>query len=59
MIQFNVSIFAWPCVLSVAVPRSGGYHLEMGGMSLQDTVGVNRKNGATTETHGAGAWYMG
>ena len=38
---------------------SGGYHLEMGGMPLHNVVGINSKNGATTENQGAGVKYMG
>ena len=34
------------------------YHLEMGGMPLDDAVGVNWKMGVTPENQGAGAWYM-
>ena len=36
-----------------ALPCSGGYHLEGGGMPLHDAVGINCKNGATTEYRGA------
>ena len=35
-----------------ALPCSGGYHLETGGMSLHDAVGINCKEGATTENQG-------
>ena len=38
---------------------SGGYHLDRGGMPLHDAVGVNCKNGVTTENQGAGVKYMG
>ena len=52
--------FAWPCVLSrTALPYSGGYHLERGGMPLPDAVGVNCKKGATTEKQGGGVQYTG
>ena len=36
-----------------SLPCSGGYHLERGGMSLHDAVGINCKQGATTENQGA------
>ena len=36
-----------------------GYHLEKGGMTLQDAVGVNCEKGETTENQGAGVKYMG
>ena len=42
-----------------ALPCSGGYHLESGGMSLHDAVEINRKKGATTENQGSGVKYMG
>ena len=41
-----------------ALPCSGGYHLERGGMPLQDAVGINCKKGATTEYQGADVKYM-
>ena len=40
-------------------PRSGGYHLERGGMPLHAAVGINCKKGATTENQGSGVKYMG
>ena len=42
-----------------AHPCSGSYHMERGGMPLQDAVGINRKNGSTTENQGSGVKYMG
>ena len=41
-----------------ALPCSGGYHLERGGMPLDNANGINCKNGATTEYQGADAKYM-
>ena len=41
-----------------ALPCSGGYHMERGGMPLHDAVGINCKKGATTENQGAGNYYM-
>ena len=41
-----------------ALPCSGGYHLERGGMLLHDAVGINCKKGATTENQGSGVKYM-
>ena len=53
------------CVLSpvtvffrTALPCSGGYHLEGGGMPLHDAVGINSQKGATTENQGSGVKYM-
>ena len=43
----------------IALPCSGGYHLERGGMPLQDAVGINCEKGATTENQGSGVKYMG
>ena len=45
--------------LRTALPCSGDYHLERGGMQLHDAVGINCKNGATTENQGSGVKYMG
>ena len=32
-----------------ALPCSGGYHMERGGMPLHDAVGINCEKGATAE----------
>ena len=42
-----------------ALPCSGGYHIERGGMPLHEAVGINCKKGATTEDQGSGVEYMG
>ena len=42
-----------------ALPCSGGYHLERGGMPLHDAVGIKCEKGATTENKGSGVKYMG
>ena len=42
-----------------ALPCSGCYHLEWGGMPLHDGVGINYKKVATTECQGANVKYMG
>ena len=42
-----------------ALPSSGGYHMERGGMPLHDAVGINCKNGATTENQDSTVKYMG
>ena len=34
-----------------ALPCSGGYHLERGGMPLHDAGGITCKKGATTKYH--------
>ena len=33
-----------------ALPCSGGYHIERGGMPLHDAVGINCKKGPTSES---------
>ena len=47
-------VFFW-----TALPCSGGYHMERGGMPLHDAVGINCKNGATTENQGSAVKYTG
>ena len=42
-----------PVLVRTALPCSGGYHLERGGMPLHDAVAVNCKKGATTENQRA------
>ena len=56
--------FACPFLLGtvffrIALPCSGGYHMERGGMPLHDAVGINCKNGANTENQRIGVKYMG
>ena len=48
-----------PVFLLTALPCSGGYNLERGGMPLHDAVRINCKKGATTENQGADVMYMG
>ena len=40
------------------LPCFGGYHLEKDGMPLDDAVGINCENGATTGNQGAGVKYL-
>ena len=42
-----------------ALPCSGGYHLERGGILLHDAVGINCKQGAITENQCSGVENMG
>ena len=42
-----------------ALPCSGGYDLERGGMPFHDAVEINCKKGATTENQGADIKHMG
>ena len=48
-----------PVFFLTALPCSGGYHLERGGMPLHDAVEKNCEKGATTENQGADVKYMG
>ena len=48
-----------PVVFRTALPCAGGYHLERGGMPLNDAVGINCKKSATTEYQAADVNYMG
>ena len=41
-----------------AIPCSGSYHMERGGMPLHDVVEINCKTGATTENQGSGGKYI-
>ena len=47
-----------PVFFRAALPRSGSYHMERGGMPLHDVVGINFKKGATTENQGSAVKYM-
>ena len=57
--SFTSPIFLGPVLFRTALPCSGGYHLERSGVPLHDAVGINCKNGATTENQGAGDEYLG
>ena len=57
--EFHAAIFAWHCVLSVALLCSGGNHLGRGEMPLHDAVMMNCKEGATTKNQGECVKYMG
>ena len=48
-----------PVFFQTALPCSGGYPMEMGGMPLHDAVGINCKKGASTENQGSGVKNMG
>ena len=48
-----------PVFFRIALPCSGGYHTERGGMPLHDVVGINCKKDATTENQGSDVKYMG
>ena len=52
--EFHAAILLCSVFFRTALPCSGGYHLERGGMPLHDAVGINHRNGETTENQGAG-----
>ena len=43
--SFTRPFLLGPVFFRAALPRSGSYYLERGGMSLHDAVGINCKNG--------------
>ena len=45
--------------IRTAIPCSGGYHMERGGMKLHDLVGINCIKDATTENQGSGVKNKG
>ena len=47
-----------PVFFLTALPCSGGYQPERGGMPLHDAVAINREKGATTEKQGSDAKYI-
>ena len=51
--SFMRPFFIGPVFIRTALPCSGGYRMERGGMPLHDTVGINCKKGATTENQGS------
>ena len=53
--SFTLPFLLDPVFFRTALPRSGGHHMERGGMPLHDAVGIiNCKKGATTENQGSG-----
>ena len=57
--NFTRPFLLGPVFFRNALPCSGGYHLERGGMPLHYAVGINCKKGATTENQSADVNYMG
>ena len=56
---FTLPFLLSPVFFRTALPCSGGYHIEKGGMPLHDVVGINCKKGATTENQGSAGKYTG
>ena len=57
--EFHAAFLLGTVFFRTALPCSGGYLMERGGMPLQDAVGINCKKGATTENQGSGVKYIG
>ena len=57
--SFTRPFLAGTVFFRTALPCSGGYHMERGGMPLHDVVEINCKKGATTGNQGPGVNYMG
>ena len=57
--SFTRSFLLGTVFFRTALPCSGGYHMEMGGMPLHDVAGINCKKGATTENQGSLVKYIG
>ena len=56
--SFTRPFLLGPVFFRTALPCSGGYHLERGGMLLHDAVGINCKKGATIENQSADVKFM-
>ena len=59
--SFTRPFLLGPVFFRTALPCSSGYHIERGRMPLHDVVGINCKNGATTEINGqvSSIWAKG
>ena len=57
--SFMRPLLLGPVFFRTALPCSGGYLMERGGMPLHDAVGINCKKGATAENRGSGVKYVG
>ena len=57
--SFTLPSSLGPVFFRTALPYSGGYYMERGGMPLHDAVGINCKKGTTTENQGSAVKYMG
>ena len=57
--SFTRPFLLGPVFFRTALQCSCGYHLERGGMPLHSAVGINCKNGGTTEYQGEDVKYMG
>ena len=57
--SFTLPFSLGPVFFPTALPCSGCYHLERGGMPLHDAVGIYCETGATIENEGTNVKYMG
>ena len=57
--SFTRPFLLGPVFFRIALPCSGGYHMERGAIPLNDAVGINCKKGATTENQDSAVKYMG
>ena len=57
--SFTLPFLLGPVFFRTALPCSDGYHMERGGMPLDDMVGINCKKDATIEDQGAAVKDMG
>ena len=57
--SFTLPFLLGTVFFQTALPCSGGYHMERGGMSFHDAVGINCEKNATTKNQGSGVKYMG
>ena len=57
--SFTLIFLLGPVFFRTALPCSGGYRMERGGMPLHDLVVINCKKSTTTENQGSAVKYMG
>ena len=57
--EFHSAFLLGTVIFRTALPCSGGYQIERGGMPLHDAVGINCKNGETTDKCQVYHMYMG
>ena len=59
LMNFMQPFLLGPVSFRTALPCSGCYHMDRGGMPLHDAVGIKCKKGSTTENQGSAVKYMG
>ena len=57
--ELHAAILPNPLFFRSALPFSGDYHPQRGGMPLHDPVAINCKKGSSTENQGPDVKYMG